>query len=130
MRVVIDCNIVVAAARIDGACRRTLIIAIRDHEIIISEPIIDEYRDVGARQKHRGYRALMLTLIDLLEVVSIPVEPAAIDFERQDPDDNVYLATALAGEAAALITGKLKHFPERSYRKIAILTPSEFLARV
>ena len=130
MRVVIDCNVVVAAARIDGACRRTLITAIRDHEIVVSEPIIDEYRDVGARQKHRAYRAVMSTLIDLLDQVSMPVEPAAIDFGLDDPDDNVYLATALAGEAATLITGNLKHFPERSYRAIEILTPSEFLARV
>lgn len=72
----------------------------------------------------------MLTLIDLLELVSMPVEPAAMDFGLDDPDDNVYLATALAGEAAALITGNLKHFPERFYREIEILAPSEFLARV
>lgn len=129
MRVVIDCNVVVAAARIDGTCRCALITAIRDHEIAVSEPIIDEYRDVGARSKHRAYRPVMLTLIDLLDTVSMLVEPASIDFDLRDPDDNVYLATAHAGEAQALITGNLKHFPKRFYREIEILTPSEFLAR-
>jgi predicted nucleic acid-binding protein len=79
MRVVIDCNIIIAAARIDGSCRRALLAAIRDHEIVLSEPIVDEYRDVGARLKHRAYRPVMLVLVDLLEIVALTVEPAAID---------------------------------------------------
>ncbi len=129
MRVVIDCNVIVAAARIDGLCRQTLVTAIRDHEIVLSEPIVDEYRDVGARLKHRVYRPVMLILIDLLDIVALTVEPAAIEFRLQDPDDEVYLATASAGDAQVLITGNIRHFPKRLYRGIEILTPSEFLER-
>ncbi len=129
MRIVIDCNVIVAAARIDGSCRRVLLAAIRDHEIVLSEPIVDEYRDVGARLKHRAYRPVMLILIDLLEIVALTVEPAAIAFGLDDSDDEVYLATASAGDAQALITGNLRHFSERFYHGIEILTPSEFLER-
>lgn len=129
MRVVIDCNVIVAAARIDGSCRRALLAAIRDHEIVLSEPIVDEYRDVGARLKHRAYRPVMLILIDLLEIVALTVEPTVTNFGLDDPDDEVYLATASAGETQVLITGNLRHFPERFYGGIEILTPSEFLER-
>ena len=129
MRVVIDCNIVVAAARIDGLCRTALIAAIRDHEIVLSEPIMDEYRDVCARRKHRAYQPIMLALIDLLDIVALIAEPAPVDFGLQDPDDEIYLATAHASEAHALITGNIRHFSKRFYKEIEILTPSEFLSR-
>jgi len=129
MRIVIDCNVVVAAAWIDGLCRKTLITAIRDHEIILSEPIMDEYRDVCARRKHRAYQSIMLTLIDLLDIVALTVEPGPIEFGLQDPDDEVYLATAYTSEAQALITGNIRHFSRQFYREIKVLTPSEFLDR-
>jgi putative PIN family toxin of toxin-antitoxin system len=129
MRIVIDCNVVVAAARIDGLCRRTLVTAIRDHEIILSEPIMDEYRDVCARRKHRAYQPILLTLIDLLDIVSLTVEPGPVEFGLQDPDDEVYLATAYASRAQALITGNIRDFSRRFYHEIEILMPSELLDR-
>ena len=39
MRVVIDCNVLVSAARIDGVCRAVIDTAVRQHEIVLSSPI-------------------------------------------------------------------------------------------
>ena len=40
MRVVIDCNVLVSAARIDGVCRAVIDTVVRHHEIVLSEPIL------------------------------------------------------------------------------------------
>jgi uncharacterized protein len=129
VRVVLDCNVVIAAARTDGTCRAALLTAVRRHEIVLSEPIVREYRTVGARPKHRPYHATMLAITDLLERAAVVVEPAETAFGLTDPDDEVYLATAVAGGAQVLVTGNTRHFPNAPYGSIEVLTPAAFLAR-
>ena len=130
MRVVLDCNVIVAAARTDGICRSVLLKVVRDHEVILSAPIIREYRSVGARPKHKPYHRTMITIADRLERVALLVKPLpGSSFGLSDPDDEVYLATALAGQADVLITGDLRHFPSSRYGPIVILRPADFLAR-
>lgn len=40
MKVVIDCNVLVSAARIDGVCRKVIDRVVRQHEIVLSDPIL------------------------------------------------------------------------------------------
>jgi predicted nucleic acid-binding protein len=89
MRVVLDCNVVIAAARTDGVCRAVVLDVIRHHELVLSEPILQEYRSVGARPRHRAYRALLQAIVDLLDVGAIVVEPLAERFDVADADDEV-----------------------------------------
>jgi len=42
MRVVLDCNVAVSAARVDGACREVIDRVVRHHEIVLSAPILSE----------------------------------------------------------------------------------------
>lgn len=51
-----------------------------------------------------------------------------IDVLKNDPDDNMVLATAIEGQATCLVTGNTKHFPSKEYQGIKILTPQEFIA--
>lgn len=51
MRIVIDCNVLVSAALTDGVCRLAIAEAIGNHEIFLSEEILDEYREVADRPK-------------------------------------------------------------------------------
>lgn len=127
MRLVLDCNVLVSAARTDGACRSVVLKAVRHHEIVLSAPILAEYQEVAARPKHARWRDTMMTMSALLARVALEVEPAIKRFGLPDPDDEVYLATALAGDAGALVTGNTRHFPAGAYRGIAILSPRQFL---
>jgi putative PIN family toxin of toxin-antitoxin system len=127
MRVVLDCNVIVSAARTDGVCRRVLVEAVRHHEIILSSPILAEYREVAARPKHAPWHETLLSMIDLLVGVAIEIEPEDSRFGLRDPDDEVYLATARTGGATALVTGNIRHFPAGWYGDIAILNPRQFL---
>jgi putative PIN family toxin of toxin-antitoxin system len=129
VRVVLDCNVVIAAARTEGVCREVLRDIVRHHQLVLSAAIISEYRSVGARPKHKPYHWTMLAITDLLGQVASIVEPAACSFGLKDPDDEIYLATALAGRAEVLITGNIRHFPAPRYGPIEILRPADFLAR-
>jgi putative PIN family toxin of toxin-antitoxin system len=129
VKVVLDCNVVIAAARTDGVCRTVLLDVVRRHQLVLSAPIIEEYRSVGARPKHKRYHRTMSAMTDLLEQVALIFEPAEGSFGLDDPDDEIYLATAFAAQAETLITGNLRHFPAPRYGSIEILGPADFLAR-
>jgi predicted nucleic acid-binding protein len=45
----------------------------------------------------------------------------------KDPDDDIFLETAMTGKADFLVTKNLKHFPKKSYQGIKIVKVSAFL---
>ena len=128
MRVVIDCNVLVSAARSEGVCRKVIIEAVRHYEIVLSDPIVDEYEMIAQRQKHVPYRDNLRTIIRQLEQLAIVVEPAEVTFGLKDPDDEVYLASAVAG-GAVLITGNRRDFTEPHYGPVEVFSPRAFLDR-
>ena len=103
--------------------------AVRRHEIVLSAPIVDEYKMIAERLGHASYRDGLLAIIRELEQVAIVVEPADEVFGLNDPDDEVYLATAMAG-AAALITGNRRDFTKSRYGAVQIFSPRAFLDRM
>ena len=129
MKVVIDCNVLVSAARSGGVCGRVIVEAVRRHEVVLSDPIVDEYEMVAGRLGHAPYRDSLRALIRELEQVAIVVEPANVVFGLRDPDDEVYLATAMAGDAV-LITGNRRDFTKPRYGPVEIFSPRDFLDRL
>lgn len=128
MRVVLDCNVLVSAARIDGTCREVIDRVVRQHEIVLSEPILSEYEAVAGRRGQAPYREAMKAVIGEIERLAVRVEPADVVFGLRDPDDEVYLATATAG-GAVLITGNTRDFTEARYGTVEIWSPRGFLDR-
>ena len=128
MRVVVDCNVLVAAARIAGTCRRVIDTVVRHHEIVLSEPILSEYKAVAERPKHVRYRDILRANLSEIERLAIIVEPAGVVFGLRDPDDEVYLATAMAG-GAVLITGNHRDFVKQQYGPVEVCSPRSFLDR-
>ena len=126
MRIVVDCNVVVSAARIDGVCRNVIDRVVRQHEIVLSEPILTEYETVAERPRHPLYRAVLRANIAEIERMAVFVEPESVVFGLRDPDDEIYLATAAAG-GAALITGNSRDFTEPRYGSVEVFSPRSFL---
>ena len=56
MRVDLDCNVPVSAARINGTCRELIDRVVRRHEIVLSAPILSEYKAVAGRRGQAPYR--------------------------------------------------------------------------
>lgn len=129
MRVVLDCNVIVSAARAEGVCREVFTQATQYHHVFLSPPIIHEYERVAERPEHGFYRDDFWAIIEEIKKVSIIVEPAAVAFQIKDPDDEVYLATATAG-GAVLVTGNRRDFTESRYGTVEVLSPRAFLEHI
>lgn len=98
------------------------VVALYDDRILL------EYREVVARPKPRIGPTLAGAVLDWNEadgtVVSAP--PLAIDLPG--PDDLAFIEVAVAGNAAALVTGNARHSaPARSSISLPILSPAEFI---
>lgn len=128
MRVVLDCNVLVSAARNGGVCGAVVIATVRDCEVVLSRPIVDEYWAIAERPAHVRYRDTLLAILAELERVAVFVEPAEVTFGLRDMEDEVYLATAQAG-GAVLVTGNKRDFTEPRYGSVEVYSPRAFLDR-
>jgi len=129
VRLVLDCNVIIAAGLIAGTTRQVVETAVRDHTLIVCDEIIAEYRAVAMRPKFRKAWGVLDELISIVEAVGLSVEPSPLRVSLPDPTDEVYLAAAIAGGAHALITGNTRHFAGRCGDDLLLLTPRQFLER-
>ncbi|MGD0965979.1 MAG: putative toxin-antitoxin system toxin component, PIN family [Candidatus Acidiferrales bacterium] len=131
LRLVIDTNVLVAAAlKPEGLRRTTFLLAItKPARLYVSQPIIDEYEDVLARPELKIRKGLRLRLLQLVHNRSRLVVPSRPIETAGDPDDNRFLECADAARADYLVTGNQRHFP-RFWKKTKIITPREFIGLV
>lgn len=126
MRVVLDCNVIVSAAWNEGPARRMVRYAVTHATILISPTMLAEYERVCDYPKLSAKRPVLAGMIAELKRVGTPVDDAPPSIELPDPKDVAYVTTALEGEADVLVTGNLKHFPDRLYGTTRILSVREF----
>ncbi|HEY9602734.1 MAG TPA: putative toxin-antitoxin system toxin component, PIN family [Allocoleopsis sp.] len=103
-------------------------------QVFASEPLLAELRDVLSRPKLQPrLQALQVTVDDLLAVVIDLVELCSLQTvnvpQLRDPDDLIILATALAANADAIVTGDRDLLTLSEVESIPILTPMEWLSR-
>lgn len=144
LRAVLDTNVLVSALLAQRAARTTpplecLRLATRGAFKLVSSPqIIAELARALAYPKLRippdaayAFAGLVVSLTEPDGLVRIRGRLTAL---RRDPADNAVLETALAGRAAYLVTGNLRHFeelgaadPGRRLRGLRIVGPREFV---
>ncbi len=57
----------------------------------------------------------------------IHTDPGTPERVCSDPDDDVFLSVAIAGNADYLVTSSPKHFPRSPWRGVRIVSPTSFL---
>jgi uncharacterized protein len=126
VKLLLDTNVLVAALMARGVCSDLLEHCVRHHIVISSRPLLDELRDVLTRkfrQRAVDVRAALRLFEEAFTLVTPkPLEPPTC----RDRDDDVVLATALAGESAAIISGDQDLLILDPFRGIRVLTPSAF----
>jgi putative PIN family toxin of toxin-antitoxin system len=128
--VVVDASVVASAAlKRQSTPERALIFALTYDELYLSEPVIEEIREVLRRPKFRKYidderlaDILALILADAC-FVSATQSVAAC----RDPADDKYLELALAAGAYAIISGDRDLLSMSPWRGIRILSPAEYV---
>lgn len=126
MRVLLDTNVLVAALVARGVCTDLVEHCVRQHVVISSQPLLNELRDVLTRKLHQR-SADVRAAVRLFEEKFVCVEPLALDSPTcRDRDDDVVLATALAGGAAAIVSGDQDLLILDPFRSIRVLAPAAF----
>ncbi len=136
MRIVLDTNVLVSGLLSAGGPPGQLLAALRRDAftLVSSHEQIDELRRVlgyeKLRQRIPSFEAEILieTLTTVAQTITEPLPELSLS---PDPDDNVILATAIAGGADIIATGdKTDLLALTEAQGIPIVTPREALARI
>jgi uncharacterized protein len=126
VRLLLDTNVLVAAFVARGVCSELLEHCVRHHVVIASRPLLDELGDALTRKCHQ--RAVDARgAIRLLGETFTLVTPDALESPVcRDRDDDVVLATAMAGRCAAIVSGDQDLLALDPFHGIRVLASSAF----
>jgi|SRR3989339_1072202 len=137
LRIVLDTNIYVSAIlRPDGTQAKLIKFAMEDKfQLIFSAPIFQEIRDVLERPRIKKYLKVTQNEINRffynIYIKCIFVKLSEIfRVVRNDPDDDIIIATAIEGNADYIISGDKHLLDLKKFRGIKILNANDFLKTV
>lgn len=127
MNVVLDTNVLISAFIAQGLCSELVEHCSRLHRVIVSDFILREFQErLAGKFKYTEHEAL--EAVTLICSVADLVAPVQLDEPIcRDRDDDAVLGTAIAGNAACIVTGDADLLILREYRGIKILRPAEFI---
>ena len=126
MNLVLDTNVLISAFIAKGLCHTLVEQCFRLHSAITSEFIINELRE-KLTGKFKYSDQDIVAVESLLRSRMQIVEPSLLESNVcRDPEDDMILATALAGNAICIITGDKDLLILKKFGEIDILSPSEF----
>jgi putative PIN family toxin of toxin-antitoxin system len=128
IRVVVDTNVIVSALLRSGGLPEAVFNLAMVGEIIllVSEPVLAEYEEVLRRPRLKIDSAKVTDAMVRIRAVGSLLVPTQRVTAASDPDDNIFLECAQAGNAEYLVTGNVRDFPE-TWQRTRILTPREFV---
>jgi putative PIN family toxin of toxin-antitoxin system len=126
IRVVIDTNILVSAMlQPEGVPAAVLMLVLSgDVQLCVSDDIFAEYNEVIRRPRLKRSPAVIEGTLQSVRKLGHWVKPGVRVEECTDPDDNIFLECAQAGEADYLVTGNKRHFPDR-WKKTKVIVARE-----
>ena len=134
MRVVLDTNVVLSGVFFGGVPGEILAAWSRGQfDVVVSATILAEYDRAGTAlsQDRPRMQAVWRPVMDWigrhadLVDADVTVEPVSAD-----RDDDVFLACALAGGAAVIVSGDRHLLAVSGWRGISVLSPRRFLDEV
>jgi len=131
VKVILDTNVLVSGIFFSGVPFEILA-AWSDRKItlIISPQILEEYRRVGAEMESKFPGVEVAPFLELLAIEATLVEARPLtQAVCTDPDDDKFLACALASKAKVICSGDKALLRTTGYRGIEVLTPRGFVDR-
>ncbi len=130
VRVVVDTNVLVSALVGHGKPKSLLLRLFETHSLVLSNKMLAELMDVLSREKFNEVKPSKVgRFLSLLAGGSKLVNPSSISrVVPEDPDDDLVLATAEAGDADYIVTGDRHLLSLKEFRGTRIVEVSEMLA--
>ena len=135
VRVVLDTNVYVSGLLWTGLPHDLLSAAETGQLVLVTtSAILEEVREVLARPKFVARMRTLSTSVDelmesLLSLVQIIQEPKVTPVVLRDPDDDKFVACALAARVRWIISGDGHLLSLGRHKNIRIVTPQQFWAR-
>jgi putative PIN family toxin of toxin-antitoxin system len=138
VRAVLDANVIASALiRPQGPPGQILVRIGQDQVMpVFADSIVDELRRVVAYPRVRRAIGLSDEEIELV-IVSLVILGDLVEITGSqtytncpDPDDYMYIETALQGRATFLVTGDRHLLGLKTVEDVQILTPRQFLTRI
>lgn len=125
---VIDTNVMVSAMLKNNSMPAQVLkeVLVGNINLLVNDDILSEYLEVLSRKKFHFPIDAVINLIDEIKKRAIYVDATPIEEYMPDPDDAVFYEVVMEARKevdAYLVTGNLKHFPE----KVFVVTPKEML---
>lgn len=133
MKVVLDTNVVVSGVFFGGVPGRILSAwSAGQFVLVLSPAILEEYRRVGHELgvRYPDVNAAFEPVLTLITMNAMIVDaPVLTESVSQDPDDDMFLAAALAAQAPCVVSGDRDLLQVSGWRGFEVLTPRQFLDR-
>lgn len=129
MRIVLDTNVLLSGLLTPSGSPGSIVRlntagAVR---ICYDARILVEYRQVLLRPTFPFTEVQVDSLLNQLQADGDLVAAFPLVERLPDPDDEIFLEVALSGNAHCLVTGNLKHYPQRRRQGVRVVSPREFL---
>jgi putative PIN family toxin of toxin-antitoxin system len=126
MRVILDANVVIAAAASRGLCEAILELCLEHHHIILCEGILGEIEE-KLRIKIKASPPVIAEYLKVLRNNAQILEPEKVEKAIcRDPGDLMILGLVAPGNADAIVTGDKDLLVIKKYKKARIMTPRGF----
>ena len=125
MRVFLDTNVLASALATRGLCTELFELVLQGHELLVSESVIEELERIlpGKLGQSRSVTDGFVALLRAEAVLTRAQHPFP---SLPDPDDEVIIASALAGQADVFITGDKTLLELHHIGKLPVLSPRQF----
>ena len=129
MRVILDTNVFISGVFFSGPPYRILE-AWRDGklQLVVSQEILEEYRRVGGTLAEQFPGVNLQPIIDLVttkaEIFSNQALPESV---CEDPEDDKFIACALAGRCRVIVSGDRHLLKVSGFWEIKVMSPRQFI---
>jgi len=129
VRIVLDTNVLVSGLLTPfGVCGEIVRMLTSDEmTLCVDYRILIEYGEVLHRPQFNIAPQKAAVVIEYIQATAETHGTAPLNKALPDEKDNPFLEVALSSGAECLVTGNLKHFPERCRSGVKVLSPGEFL---
>jgi putative PIN family toxin of toxin-antitoxin system len=133
VRVVVDTNVLISGLLFGGVPGRVLgAWSTGTLRLVVSPPVLDEYRRVGLELStgREPLVGLVETFVAMVTTHALMVDARPLDVGVSvDPDDDMFLAAAIAGQAQVIVSGDKHLLQVTGWCGIDVMKPRHFVDR-